>query len=109
MLGLRDLQTRVRILHRVADSLQRNEAAIMAANQEDVAAFDGKIDDQLMQRLKLKHSKIASLVTGGIQGCTFEAPRPFPPPGAGCGSKIGTVRAGFGDPRHGRRTAAAAG
>ena len=58
------MQTRVRILRRIADSLEEKEEEIMEANAADVAAFDGKIDDQLMQRLKLKHSKIASLVTG---------------------------------------------
>lgn len=60
------MQTRERILHRIADSLQANEDEILEANKADVKAFAGKIDDQLMQRLKMEPSKITSLVTGEL-------------------------------------------
>jgi len=51
-------QKRVAILHRVADSLLAAEDEIMAANEEDVAASSTKIDNTLMQRLKLKPAKL---------------------------------------------------
>ena len=51
-------------MHRIADSLQKKGDAIMEANEADVNAFRGKIEDQLMERLKLKPSKITSLVKG---------------------------------------------
>lgn len=51
-------QKRVAILQRVADSLLASEEDIMAANEEDVAASSTKIDNTLMQRLKLKPAKL---------------------------------------------------
>ncbi len=46
------------ILQRVADSLLAAEDEILAANEEDVAASASKIDNTLMQRLKLKPAKL---------------------------------------------------
>ncbi len=57
------LQTRVAILHRVAELLAAQDD-ILAANEEDVAASSGKIDGTLMQRLKLKPAKLQALAAG---------------------------------------------
>ena len=51
-------QKRVAILQRVADSLLAAEDEILAANEEDVVASASKIDNTLMQRLKLKPAKL---------------------------------------------------
>lgn len=49
------------ILNRIADSLEQHEAEIMAENAADVEAATGKVGEALLQRLVLKHSKIAQL------------------------------------------------
>mmetsp|Transcript_6823 Transcript_6823/g.19678 ORF Transcript_6823/g.19678 Transcript_6823/m.19678 type:complete len:819 (+) Transcript_6823:202-2658(+) len=59
-----DTSKRVAILQRVADSLLASEEDIMAANEEDVAASSTKIDNTLMQRLKLKPAKLQALAAG---------------------------------------------
>ena len=58
------LQTRVAILQRVAESLLAAQDEILAANEQDVAASTGKIDNTLMQRLKLKPAKLQALAQG---------------------------------------------
>ncbi|GBF92742.1 delta-1-pyrroline-5-carboxylate synthase A [Raphidocelis subcapitata] len=55
---------RVAMLHRVADALVANEQTIMEENAKDVAEATGKISDSLLQRLILKHAKIAQLAAG---------------------------------------------
>lgn len=55
---------RVAVMHRIADALEAREADIMAANAKDVAAASGKISESLLQRLVLKHNKIAQLAAG---------------------------------------------
>lgn len=55
---------RVAILNRIADSLEAHEAEIMAENAIDVEAVKGKVGEALMQRLVLKHNKIAQLAAG---------------------------------------------
>ena len=61
---LRCLQKRVAILQRVAESLLAAQDEILAANEEDVAASSGRIDNTLMQRLKLKPAKLQALAAG---------------------------------------------
>ena len=56
------VQVRVRILQRIADSLQASTDEILEANAADVAAMAGRIDQQLMQRLQLKPAKLQSLI-----------------------------------------------
>ena len=53
------------ILQRVAESLLAAQDEILAANEQDVAASTGKIDNTLMQRLKLKPAKLQALAQGG--------------------------------------------
>lgn len=55
---------RVAILNRVADSLEANEAGIMAANAKDIEVAKGGIADALLQRLILKPNKISQLADG---------------------------------------------
>jgi delta-1-pyrroline-5-carboxylate synthetase len=57
-------EKRVAILQRVAESLLAAQDEILAANEEDVAASSGKIDNTLMQRLKLKPAKLQALAAG---------------------------------------------
>jgi hypothetical protein len=54
----------VAILQRVAESLLAAQDEILAANEQDVAASTGKIDNTLMQRLKLKPAKLQALAQG---------------------------------------------
>ena len=56
------MQVRERILRRIADSLEASTDAILEANTADVAAMAGRIDQQLMQRLRLKPAKLQSLI-----------------------------------------------
>lgn len=49
---------------RVADELVNHETEIMAANALDVAAAETRISAQLMNRLKLKHTKIVQVANG---------------------------------------------
>lgn len=59
------VQTRVKILRKIADDLNSNEQLIMERNMRDVAAAERKkIDPTLMQRLRLKPAKIRTLVQG---------------------------------------------
>jgi delta-1-pyrroline-5-carboxylate synthetase len=55
---------RVAVMHCIADALEANEAAIMAANAKDVESATGKISEALLQRLILKHNKITQLAAG---------------------------------------------
>ena len=58
-------QTRVRVLHAIADSLEANEGAILAANARDVeAAEKRRIDAVLLQRLRLAPGKLRTLARG---------------------------------------------
>ena len=54
-------EARVAILNRIADSIEAQEAQIMAENVQDVEAATGKISDALLQRLVLKPSKLKLL------------------------------------------------
>ena len=58
------LQEREAILLKVADVLEEREEEIMQENNADVDAAEGKIDDQLMNRLRLKPGKIQQLADG---------------------------------------------
>lgn len=58
------LQEREAILHKVAEALVEHEEEIMKENEADVEAAEGKIDDQLMNRLRLKPQKIQQLADG---------------------------------------------
>ena len=58
------LQDREAILLKIADELEKREEEIMAENTADVEAAEGKIDDQLMNRLRLKPQKIKQLADG---------------------------------------------
>lgn len=52
------------ILLRIADVLESKEEEIMQENTADVNAAEGKIDEQLMNRLRLKPQKIRQLGDG---------------------------------------------
>ena len=57
-------QERENILEKVAAALEANEEEIMEENAADVEAAEGKIDDHLMNRLRLKPQKIKQLGDG---------------------------------------------
>ncbi|GAB4824080.1 hypothetical protein N2152v2_011126 [Parachlorella kessleri] len=57
-------EARVAILNRIADSIEAQEAQIMAENVQDVEAATGRISDALLQRLVLKPSKLKLLADG---------------------------------------------
>lgn len=57
-------QEREDILLRIADVLESKEEEIMQENTADVNAAEGKIDEQLMNRLRLKPQKIRQLGDG---------------------------------------------
>ena len=59
------MQTRVKILRKIASDLAANEQLIMERNMRDVASAERKkLDPTLLQRLKLKPEKIRTLVKG---------------------------------------------
>lgn len=59
------MQKREEILYKIADALEARQDEIIEANAEDVKnAKEGKIDDNLMQRLGLKPQKLKNLLTG---------------------------------------------
>ena len=62
------------ILHRMADALEKNLDEIMAANQEDVKAATGRIDNNLLQRLVMKPSKVSQLANGIRQLANLDEP-----------------------------------
>ena len=65
LIGVCSLQTRVKILRRIASDLAANEQLIMERNMRDVASAERKkLDPTLLQRLKLKPEKIRTLVKG---------------------------------------------
>ena len=57
-------QARVAILNSIADALLANSAEILQENAADVAQSEGKISQQLLQRLRLKPQKIQQLAEG---------------------------------------------
>eukprot|EP00891_Asterochloris_glomerata_P004457 jgi/Astpho2/4457/Aster-00067 len=57
-------EARQRLLVKIAAAIESQEAIIMQANEEDVKASQGKISENLMQRLKLKPQKIKQLAEG---------------------------------------------
>ncbi|KAK9811960.1 hypothetical protein WJX73_003110 [Symbiochloris irregularis] len=57
-------EEREKILEKVAAELEKHEEQILAENEADVDAAEGKIDDQLMNRLRLKPQKIKQLADG---------------------------------------------
>ena len=62
----------MRILQRIADSLEASTDAILEANAADVAAMAGRIDQQLMQRLQLKPAKLQSLINSARRSSAAE-------------------------------------
>lgn len=54
-------EKREAILYKIADSLEANQARIMEENAKDVEAAQGKITDNMLQRLILKPNKISQL------------------------------------------------
>ena len=59
------MQTRVKILRKIASDLAANEQLIMERNMRDVASAERKkLDPTLLQRLKLQPEKIRTLVKG---------------------------------------------
>ena len=67
-------QERSDILRRIADALEANIDDIMTANQADVAAATGRIDNNLLQRLVMKPSKVAQLAEGIRQLANMDEP-----------------------------------
>ncbi|DBA80719.1 hypothetical protein WJX77_011938 [Trebouxia sp. C0004] len=55
---------REQLLHKIAENLLAKEEEIMQENNKDCQEAQGKISDQLMQRLKLKPQKIKQLAAG---------------------------------------------
>ena len=63
------------LLCAIADALEANEPAIVAANVEDIAAAEAaNTEPNLMNRLKLKPGKIAQLAEGARQIAAMEEP-----------------------------------
>ena len=58
------IQEREAILLKIAEVLEEKEEEILQENEKDVEAAQGKIDDQLMNRLRLKSQKIKQLADG---------------------------------------------
>ena len=58
------MQEREAILEKVATAIEANEDRILAENEADVNAAEGKIDAHLMNRLRLKPQKIQQLAKG---------------------------------------------
>ncbi len=52
------------ILNRIAEALVAHQEDILQENAADVAEWQGKISQQLLQRLKLKPQKIQQLADG---------------------------------------------
>ena len=67
-------QERADILHRMADALEANVDEIMTANQQDVNAATGRIDNNLLQRLVMKPKKIGTLANGIRQLANMDEP-----------------------------------
>jgi hypothetical protein len=67
-------EERAAILLRIADALEARVDEIMAANQRDVAAATGVIDNHLLQRLVLKPGKVQQLAEGIRQLANGEEP-----------------------------------
>lgn len=57
-------EDRSAILLRIADALEERADEVMAANQRDISAAAGKIDNNLLQRLALKPQKVGQLAEG---------------------------------------------
>lgn len=57
-------EIRERILLSIADALEAKSADILAENELDIAASQGKISDALLNRLILKEDKIKRLAEG---------------------------------------------
>ena len=58
------VQARQKLLVKIAEAIESNEQQIMEANESDVQASQGKISENLMQRLRLKPQKIKQLAEG---------------------------------------------
>jgi delta-1-pyrroline-5-carboxylate synthetase len=67
-------EDRAAILLRIADALESRIEEIMAANQRDLTAATGNIDEQLLQRLVLKPKKVAQLADGIRQLANMDEP-----------------------------------
>ena len=64
-MGSLGLQTRVKILRKIASDLAANEQLIIDRNSRDVASAERKkLDPTLLQRLRMKPEKIRTLVRG---------------------------------------------
>lgn len=62
------------VLLRIADSLEARIDEIMAANQRDVVAATGNIDNHMLQRLVLRPKKVQQLAEGIRQLANVEEP-----------------------------------
>lgn len=67
-------EERSAILLRIADALESRIDEILAANQRDVAAATGKIDNNMLQRLVLRPKKVQQLAEGIRQLANVEEP-----------------------------------
>ena len=57
-------ETKNRALESMADALITNQAAILAANEQDLAAAEGKISAVMLDRLALDPERIAGMADG---------------------------------------------
>jgi delta-1-pyrroline-5-carboxylate synthetase len=67
-------EERSAMLRRIADALEAKIDDIMAANQEDIKAATGRIDNNLLQRLVMKPSKVSQLAEGIRQLASMDEP-----------------------------------
>jgi hypothetical protein len=67
-------EERSKILLRIADAMENDIDDILAANEKDLTAATGRIDNNMLQRLKLKPSKVKQLAEGIRQLANMEEP-----------------------------------
>ena len=67
-------EERSKILLRIADALESELDEVLAANEKDIAAATGRIDNHMLQRLVLKPSKVTQLAEGIRQLANMEEP-----------------------------------
>ena len=62
------------VLEAMAEALLRNEAAILAANTEDLAQAKGTVSDVMLDRLALSNARIAAMAQGIRDVCRLPDP-----------------------------------
>jgi glutamate-5-semialdehyde dehydrogenase len=62
--ALADTETKNRALEAMADALVADTAAILAANEADMAAARGKIGDVMLDRLALTEARVEAMAAG---------------------------------------------